>query len=198
MPEPQVRLWRFTRAFARETQMDKLFEVDWPALFIPTHSLAEMIVRGTLMYLGLFCILRFVMKRQTGSLGTADILLIVVIADAAQNAFSKQYQSIGEGIVLVATIVFWDFFIDWLTYKVPALGDILEPPPIALIRNGRMIRRNMRQEMISAEEIKAQLRQHGVEQIADVKIAYIESDGAVSVVRRTPEIQSGRKTPGAG
>jgi uncharacterized membrane protein YcaP (DUF421 family) len=99
--------------------------------------------------------------------------------------------------VLVATIVFWDFLIDWLTYKLPALGKILEPPTIPLIRNGRLIRRNLHQEMISAEEIKAQLRQHGVEQIADVKVAYIESDGAISVVKRQPEIHSGRKTPGA-
>ena len=117
--------------------MDQLFHIDWPGLFVPTHSFAEMIVRGTLMYLALFCILRFVMKRQTGSLGTADILLIVVIADAAQNGFSKQYQSLSEGLVLVATIVFWDFFLDWLSYRIPALARILEPPPITLIRNGR-------------------------------------------------------------
>ena len=89
--------------------MEKLLQVDWAGLFIPTHSVAEMVVRGTLMYLALFLILRFLMKRQGGSIGIADLLVIIIIADAAQNAFAKEYSSVTEGVVLVLTIIFWDF-----------------------------------------------------------------------------------------
>lgn len=164
--------------------MEKLFAVDWAELFIPTHSLLEMIVRGSLMYVALFLILRFVMKRQTGSLGIADILVIVVIADAAQNAFAKQYQSIGEGIVLVGTIVFWDFFIDWLGFTYRPIGRLLQPPPLPLIKNGKMLPRNMRQEFITVDELQSQLRKEGVERIADVKSACIEADGDISVIKK--------------
>jgi uncharacterized membrane protein YcaP (DUF421 family) len=72
------------------------------------------------------------MKRQAGMLGIADILVIVVIADAAQNAFAKQYSSLVEGITLVLTIVVLDYLIDWLAYRVPVLARILEPAPLML------------------------------------------------------------------
>ena len=69
------------------------------------------------MYLALFLILRFLMLRQTSTIGIADILVIVVIADAAQNGFAKEYKSITEGVLLVLTIVFWDLLLNWLSYR---------------------------------------------------------------------------------
>ena len=108
--------------------MENLLHVDWAGLFIPTHSIAEMVVRGTLMYLALFLILRFLMKRQGGSIGIADLLVIIIIADAAQNAFAKEYRSVTEGVVLVLTVIFWDFLIDWLNYRFPKLHRFLQPP----------------------------------------------------------------------
>ena len=68
--------------------LEAIARVDWNELFIPTHSLAEMVIRGTLMYLGLFLIFRFMVGRQSSSIGIAD-LLVVIIADAAQNAFAR-------------------------------------------------------------------------------------------------------------
>jgi len=73
---------------------------------VTTHSAAEMILRGTIMYLSLFIILRFVMVRQTSTIGIADILVIVVIADAGQNAFAKEYKSITEGTAMPAAKIF--------------------------------------------------------------------------------------------
>ena len=162
--------------------MDAIFHVEWAELAVPTHSILEIVVRGTLMYLALFLILRFVMKRQTGSLGIADVLVIVVIADAAQNAFSKNYESITEGVILVLVIVFWDFLIDWASFRFPALRPILQRPPLPLITNGRLVRRNMHQEFVTDDDLMSQLRKQGIEDIADVKSAYMEGDGQLSVV----------------
>lgn len=89
--------------------MDKLLLIEWAELLIPTHSIAENMMRGTVMYLSLFAVLRFVMIRQTSTIGIADKLVIVVIADAAQNGFAKENKSITDGIVLVLTIVFGIF-----------------------------------------------------------------------------------------
>ena len=141
--------------------MEKILQVEWSELLIPSHSVAEMFIRGTLMYLALFLILRFLMKRQAGSIGIADILVIVIIADAAQNAFAKEYQSITEEIVLVVTIVGWDFAIDWLSYRFPSFRRLVQPPPLPLIKDGEMIRRNMRREYITVEELESQLRLQG-------------------------------------
>ena len=164
--------------------MDRIISVGWAELFIPHHSVFEMLVRGTIMYIALFIILRFLMKRQAGSIGIADILVIVIIADAAQNAFAKEYRSVTEGIVLVVTIVFWDFMIDWLSYRFPKFQQIAQPPPLQLVKDGKMLLRNMRREYITVDELKSQLRLQGVDDLEDVRQACMEGDGQISVVKR--------------
>ena len=79
------------------------------------------------MYLGLFVILRFMARRQAGQFGPADLLVIVLIADAAQNGLGKEYQSVTEGLVLVMTIVAWEFLLDWLAYRYPLSSHSLSP-----------------------------------------------------------------------
>jgi len=62
--------------------------VDWADLF-PTHSLAEMAIRGTIMYLGPFLIFRFIVQRQSSAIGMADLLVIIIIADARRTRSPK-------------------------------------------------------------------------------------------------------------
>ena len=164
--------------------MDYFLDIDWHTLLVPTHSVLEMIVRGTLMYLALFIFLRFMARRLTGNLGTADVLVIVVIADAAQNGMAHDYASVTEGVVLVLTILAWDFIIDWLGYHVPFMRKLLEQPPLPLIRNGKFLVGNMKKEMVTREELLAQLRGHGLDSVAKVKLAQLEEDGHVSVIAR--------------
>jgi uncharacterized membrane protein YcaP (DUF421 family) len=159
-------------------------EIDWYELFVPQAPIAGIFVRGTLTYLMLFLILRFLLKRQSGVIGIADLLVIVLIADAAQNAMANEYKSITEGALLVLTIVFWNYFIDWLGYRFPALQRFGRPPPLKLIQDGRMLFRNMRREMITTEELNSQLRQQGIESCDEVKEAYIEGDGRISIIKR--------------
>jgi uncharacterized membrane protein YcaP (DUF421 family) len=158
--------------------------IDWHEVFIPTKSIPEIILRGTFTYIMLFLILRFLLKRQTGVIGVADLLVIVLIADATQNAMASEYKSVTEGTVLVLTIVFWNFAIDWLGYHFPAFQRLTRPPPLPLIENGKMLRRNMQKEMITTEELDSQLRQQGIEHCSEVKKAFIEGDGSISVIRK--------------
>jgi uncharacterized membrane protein YcaP (DUF421 family) len=158
--------------------------IDWHELFVPTNPIPAVILRGTLTYIMLFLILRFLLKRQSGVIGIADLLVIVLIADAAQNAMAHEYKSITEGAILVLTIVFWNYAIDWLGFRVPFLQRLTRPPPLLLIKDGKMLPRNMRREMITAEELNSQLRQQGVENCSEVKTAYIEGDGSISIIRR--------------
>jgi uncharacterized membrane protein YcaP (DUF421 family) len=165
--------------------LETFARVDWYELFVPTHSIAEMIVRGTLMYLGLFLIFRFMVGRQSSAIGLTDILVVVIIADAAQNAFAREYKSVTEGIVLVLTVVFWDFALDWLGYHSKAFAWLVKPAPLPLIRDGKMLFRNMKKELISADELRSQARQQGIADIAEVATACLESNGEISFVKRT-------------
>ena len=158
--------------------------MDWKSIFAPDTPLVEIILRGSIMYIALFAMLRIVLKRQMGTLGTTDLLLITLLADAAQNAMAGEYKSISDGIVLVATIIFWNYLFDWLSFKFEWFGRLIEPPPLPLIKDGKMLRRNMRREFITEDELMMQLREQGLNDVAKVKEAYMESDGHVSVIER--------------
>jgi uncharacterized membrane protein YcaP (DUF421 family) len=156
--------------------------MDWKLIFLPDIPLLEIILRGSVMYITLFVLLRVVLKRQTGSLGMTDLLLITLIADASQNAMAGGYNSVLSGIVLVCTIMFWSYLFDWLGFKFPWFGRLVEPAPLPLIKDSKLLRRNMRRELITDEELMSQLREQGLDDISKVKEAYIESDGRISVV----------------
>lgn len=147
------------------------------------------------MYLALLVILRFAMVRRSSTIGLTDILVIVVIADAAQNGFAKEYKSITEGVFLVLTIVFWDFLLNFLSYRFKAFARVLAPAPLLLVENGRMNKRNMRSELITAEELQGQLRQQGISQLSEVKRACLEANGEISVVKNEDDgdTKKGRK-----
>jgi uncharacterized membrane protein YcaP (DUF421 family) len=163
--------------------MNALTPIDWKSVFVPTIHIGELFVRGSIIYLFLLVILR-VLRREAGTIGISDLLVVVLIADAVQNAMSSEYKSITEGIVLVLTIVFWDYFVDWLGYRFPFIQRLVRPAPLPLIENGRVNKRNMRQEMITDEELMGQLREQGIEQIEEVKKCYLEGDGHISVIKR--------------
>jgi uncharacterized membrane protein YcaP (DUF421 family) len=78
--------------------------VDWSKLFIPSGSLVEIVIRGTVMYLLLFAAMRILPRRQVGGLVNADLLIVVLIADAVQNAMAGGYRSITEDVALAAVI----------------------------------------------------------------------------------------------
>jgi uncharacterized membrane protein YcaP (DUF421 family) len=142
--------------------LDKFFQVDWQSVFIPTESLLEIFIRGTIMYLVMFALLR-IFRRQAGAVGIADLLVIVVIADAAQNGMAGESKSVTEAVLLIITIVFWDYFLDFLGDKSNFFQRILAPREMLLINDGTLLRHNMHKEMISYEELMSQLRQQGIE-----------------------------------
>jgi uncharacterized membrane protein YcaP (DUF421 family) len=148
----------------------------------PDVSLFETAVRGLAMYALIYILLRVVLRGRTGSTTMSDLLVLVLIADAAQNAMAAEYSSLANGAVLVATIVFASFALDWLGYRIPAIERYVHPDRKPLIVNGRMIRRNLEQELMTEDELMTQLRLQGVERVSDVKAAYLEGNGEISVI----------------
>ena len=172
-------------------------EIDWTKIFIPDTPVVEILLRGTLVYLALFLLLRLFLKRQSAAMGITDMLVVVLIADAAQNALAGSYTSIPDGVLLVTTILFWSYALDWLGFWFPRLQGFLRPAALPLIEDGRLLRRNMRQELITMDELLSLLRQQGVEDPSEVKSACMEGDGRISIVpgdarpRVAPERRAG-------
>jgi len=164
--------------------MDWFATVDWEGIFDPKHALLELFIRGTLMYLIIFVLLRVAVRRQVGGMGMTDVLVIVLIAEVAGNGISDNFQSIPESTVLIATVLFWTYVIQWLQSRFPAIERLLTDSKLKLIENGRMLRKNMRSEFVTIEELMAQLREQGLEDCREVKAAYMEADGKISIIRR--------------
>ena len=167
--------------------MTALLMIDWGHwrdALLPSGKFFEIILRGTIVYFFILIIFRF-LRRGAGAIGISDLLVVVLIADAAQNAMSAEYNSVGDGLILVGTIVGWDYLLDWLGYRFPLINKILRPPAMLLIKDGRIQKRTLRQEMISEEELLGELREQGVDDIKDVKESYMESDGHISVVKKS-------------
>jgi hypothetical protein len=81
--------------------------VDWVDVFAPQAPLIETFVRGSLLYLGLVVMLRLTPAREAGAVGTPDLLVILLLADAAQNAMAGPHHALGDGFALVVTILAW-------------------------------------------------------------------------------------------
>jgi len=157
---------------------------DWNSVWSFTVSPIELIVRGTAVYWFLFLVFRFLVRRDVGSIAIADVLLLVIVADAIQNAMAGGYDSVTDGLVLVSTIVAWNMIIDWASFRFTPVRRVLQPPPLALVRNGRVLARNLAKERISRDELDAKLREQGIDRLDQVRSAWMESDGAVSVIRQ--------------
>jgi uncharacterized membrane protein YcaP (DUF421 family) len=157
--------------------------LDWHAIFVPESPL-EMLLRGTVSYWFLFTLFRIAVRRRIGAVGMADILILVIVSDAIQNAMAGEYTSVTDGFILVATLVGWTLFTDWASFHFPAIRKLLEPAPLLIIRKGRLLRRNLRSEFISDIELQAKMRENGVSDYSEVEAAYMETDGQITFIKK--------------
>jgi uncharacterized membrane protein YcaP (DUF421 family) len=157
--------------------------MDWAGLFAIRVSVAEIVIRGSAIYWFLFLVFRFVIRRDIGALGIADVLLLVILADAAQNAMAGGYQTITEGLILLSVIIGWNVLLDWLSYRFRIVNRFTSPRALPLVRHGRFLLQNLRRERLTAEEVMSRLREQGIAHLRQVRHAYMESDGQISVIR---------------
>jgi uncharacterized membrane protein YcaP (DUF421 family) len=158
--------------------------IDWAQMFSFTMSPMEIFIRGTLTFLFLFCLFRFIVHRDVGGLGISDLLVLVIIADASQNAMAGGYKSIIDGFLLIGTIIGWSLLLNYLSFRFELMRRFVLPRPLCLIKDGVKHERNLRREFISDEELAEMLREHEIEDISEVRRAYLEPDGQVTVFRK--------------
>jgi uncharacterized membrane protein YcaP (DUF421 family) len=143
----------------------------------------EIVLRGTAMFWFLFLIFRFVLRRDVGSLGVGDFVFVVILGDASQNAMIGSGTSASDGMLLIATLVGWNVFVDWLAFRFRAVERVIQPSRLCLVRDGQMQRRAMRREFISVEELMSKIRSEGIDDVRKIKRMYLEGSGELSVVK---------------
>ena len=158
---------------------------DIGAALIPDVSLLEMVVRGAIMYFSIFILLRVLLRGRTSAVTVSDLLVLVLIADAAQNAMASDYHSITAGLVLVAhdRAVQRDRRLAGSSHSEP-VRRFVHPERKPLVIDGRVIRKTLVEELMTEGELMTQIRLNGVEDLDEVKAAYLEGNGEVSVIKR--------------
>lgn len=154
----------------------------WYEFLIPSMPILELVVRGGLTYLLLVLLFRVVGRREAGGLGITDLLVVVLVADAAGAGMTGDSGTVADGMVLTVTVLFLSVALDAAAYRWPRFSYLIKARPRVLVQDGRFNQRLMRNEFMSEEEALAQLRIHGISDLSLIKSAYLESNGMVSIV----------------
>jgi len=145
----------------------------------------EFIVRGIIVYAFLLILIRITGKRQVGQLAPFDLVLLLVLSNAVQNAMNGGDNSVGGGLISAVTLVLLNYVIGMATYRSKTLEALIEGRPDVLIHNGTLYPAVMKRAKLTHHELNAALRQAGCVCIEDVHTAVLENNGAISVVPKS-------------
>lgn len=158
------------------------FPDSWTEVFAFEKPLLELVVRGTSLYLLILAFLRVLPRRTGTELSNSDLVFVLIVAESAAQALGN-YNSVGDGAVVVTTIMGWNYLLNFLSYHFSFVERLTSAPPTTLIKNGRLNRRAMRQELLTEDELMESLRKQGVEDLKEIKIARVEAEGRITVIK---------------
>ncbi len=147
------------------------------------HPLLDIVVRCVVIYLTLLVGLRLMGKRQVGQLTPFDLLLLLLLSNAVQNAMIGPDTSLFGGLVAAATLFGLNSLVARVARSSGRAAQILEGTPTLLIRDGDFLEAHLASEGISRADILRALREHGVDDPSAVRSAILEVDGSISVLR---------------
>ncbi len=147
------------------------------------HTLLDVALRTSVVYFALLIGLRLTGTRQLGQMSTFDLVLLLIIANAVQNAMVGPDTSLAGGLVAAGVLITWHRMIDWWRLRSRGISKLLTGEGIMLIHAGRILEEHCVRAGITHDELRQALREHGVASVQDVMLAVLEPDGAISVVR---------------
>ncbi|CAG9174051.1 hypothetical protein LMG23992_02611 [Cupriavidus laharis] len=150
----------------------------------------EFVLRGLIVYGAVLALLRLSGKRQIGQLTPFDLVLLLVLSNAVQNAMNAGDNSVTAGLILAVTLVAANAGLGYLTWRSRRLEVLVEGRPQFLIHDGKVLRDVMRSQRISFDDLNKVLRHAGCSNVADVHFAILETDGTVSVKARQPPAET--------
>lgn len=158
----------------------------WHNLFVPDLSLAEKIIRPALVYMFLVVAVRAAGRRELAQLNSFDLVVLMMLANTVQNATIGNDNSMAGGLIGVSALLAVNWVVVRVLYRYPIVDRLLEGGPVELIRDGRVLRRQLEREVITEEELMEAVRKQGLRDAADVDRAVLETGGTISVVPRRP------------
>lgn len=144
----------------------------------------ELVIRGTVIYIFMFIIMRVWGKKHLGELTAFDFILLLFMSEAVQNSLVDDEKSLFGGMIVIATFLSWNVLVNKLTFHFRPLEKLLDGEPKVLIKDGKIVESVRQKEQITDQELHEAIRQQGVLEIGKVKQATIETNGHISVVQQ--------------
>jgi uncharacterized membrane protein YcaP (DUF421 family) len=142
----------------------------------------EILLRTFVVYLTVLILLRVAGKRELGQMTPFDLVVILVIANAVQNAMTGGDNSLVGGIIAATTLTATNIAVGRWGNRIPFFRRLVASEPRVLLRDGRPIKEALAEERIDLEELEMAARQHGIADLADVTAAVLEEDGSISII----------------
>ena len=147
----------------------------------------DVALRSLAVYAFMFAAIRLFGKNQLSQLNAGDVVLLLLISNAVQNAMVGSNTSLEGGLVAALVLFAANFVVKKIILKNPKVKSLIESDPVILIKDGVVDNVEMKNEDIGFDELEEAVREHGVEKIADVKLAVLEVDGNISVISMDKE-----------
>jgi uncharacterized membrane protein YcaP (DUF421 family) len=146
------------------------------------NPILDIIIRSAAVYFFMMIALRLTGKKQLSQLNTTDVILILLISNAVQNAMVGNNTSLEGGIIAACVLFVINFILRKLMYKYKKLSDFLQEKPEILIHDGNLDFKILSKLNITSDELREAMREHGVEYFKEVKLAMLEIDGNISII----------------
>ncbi len=150
-------------------------------------SLPEVVLRTAIVYLFLIAVMRISGKREVGQMSILELVLILIISNAVQNAMVGENVTLWGGLVAVLTLIALDTLLNALTGRSRRLRRAIEGEPRLLVRDGRLLSKALAEAKVQPAEVRAAIRAQGLERVEDVHLAVLETDGSISVIPRSSD-----------
>lgn len=145
----------------------------------------DLVIRAAVIYIVVFGFTRVLGRRELSSLQPFDLILLVVIGDLIQNGVTQSDQSVTGVILVLCTIGILQVFTSFLGFRFRPLRRVLQGEPIVLVREGEVIRRNLRRERLDESDLAEKARLDGIGSMDDIRWAVLETNGDISFIKRT-------------
>src|SRR5438034_9082506 len=153
----------------------------------------EIVARTLIIYACLLLALRVVGKREIGQMATFDLVVILLISNAVQNAMVGSDVSVTGGLIAAGVLIGANYGVATARERVLWLREAVEGSPTVVVSDGKLLRQNIRREGLAEEEVLMAIREHGLNNIDEVQLAVLETDGSISVVQAGNASITGRR-----
>ena len=158
-------------------------------LFVPGVSIAEKTLRSIIVYGFLIILLRIAGKRTLGQLTSFDLVVLLLLSNTVQNAIIGNDNSLVGGLIGACVLIIVNYIVVRALYLHKRVDRAIEGSTSILLHHGKFMERNMRRQLITHAELQAAARRQGIPRLSDVRVARLETGGAVTFELESPTEQ---------